>query len=223
MLKVDKKVWDEFTTPEKMIQKEADLLDQYEKNGIGSILRLWESDEDFIVLGVSNKSTVEINEEECKKDGIPILKRCSGGGTVLQGPGCLNYSFILEQNSHEDLKDIQKSSCYIMRAIRDLLNEEFKEISIKGVSDLVYEGKKISGNAQRRKKTHLLFHGTVLYNYDIQKIQKYLKYPSRVPDYRDGRSHLDFCRNLPIEKVKLIELFLQNEIKHTTNKCTSTK
>ena len=210
MLQIDTKIWDTFTTPEKMILKEETLLDTYEKLKKGNLLRLWESNQDFIVLGISNQAHREVNIEACQKDNIPILKRCSGGGTVLQGPGCLNYSFILDQSTHPDLSDIQKSNCYIMKQIRNLFNQQLKGISIKGISDLVYKNKKFSGNAQRRKKTHLLFHGTVLYNYDIQKIQRYLQFPSRTPTYRENKSHIEFCQNIPLTHPQLKKIFLEN-------------
>jgi lipoate-protein ligase A len=63
---------------------------------------------------------------------------------------------------------------------------------------------KFSGNAQRRKKNFLLFHGTFLLNFDIALIDKFLRMPSKEPDYRQGRSHKDFLTNvdLPADVVK---------------------
>ena len=204
MLKLDEIIEAPFTTPDAMIQQESDLLDVYESQGTGNILRLWESPTYFVVLGISNKPEAEVNVSACRADNVPILKRCSGGGTVLQGPGCLNYSFIVEQSQHADLADIQASNCYMMKYIKTKLTPYLKGIEIKGISDLVYQEKKFSGNAQRRKKTHILFHGTILYDFDLSKIETYLEFPTRKPDYRENRSHLDFCRNIPITKSDLL-------------------
>ncbi len=71
------------------------LLDWREENGGEEILRFWESPETFVVVGYANKIATEVNVENCRAKQIPIFRRCSGGGTVLQGAGCLNYALIL--------------------------------------------------------------------------------------------------------------------------------
>jgi lipoate-protein ligase A len=71
-------------------------------------------------------------------------------------------------------------------------------VSPRGTTDLALGEHKFSGNAQRRKRHWLLFHGTVLLNFDLTLFGRLLKFPSRVPDYRQGRSHLDFVCNLPV-------------------------
>lgn len=208
MITIEKKYWDTFTTPEKMIQKESELLDQYEQNKNESLLRLWESPQDFVVLGISNKAQNEVYTQACEKKQIPIVKRCSGGGTVLQGPGCLNYSFILPQSLHTELTNIQTSNCFMMNYIKKKLEKHIQNIEIKGVSDLVYNQKKFSGNAQRRKKRYLLFHGTILYNFSIDKIETYLKFPTKSPEYRKKKSHVAFCGNIPLTQENLIDALL---------------
>ena len=74
------------------------------------------------------------------------------------------------------------------------------KLEIKGHTDLTYKGKKVSGNAQRRKKHTLLFHGTILYNFDLKKISTYLRTPKLMPQYRNNKSHQDFVRNLNIDQ-----------------------
>src|SRR5439155_24088632 len=59
------------------------------------------------------------------------------------------------------------------------------------------EGMKVSGNAQQRKRGYLLHHGTILYDFDIGQVDRYLQMPPRQPDYRSGRGHTAFIRNLP--------------------------
>ena len=72
------------------------LLDWREENGGEEILRFWESSETFAVVGYANKIATEVNTSpHARQKEIPILRRCSGGGTVLHGAGCLNYAIIL--------------------------------------------------------------------------------------------------------------------------------
>ena len=77
------------------------LLNMLEEEAVGEILRFWTSTQYFVVLGSSNNVRDEVDLDACRADGIPILRRHSGGGTVLQGPGCLNFSLILAIDPNE--------------------------------------------------------------------------------------------------------------------------
>src|SRR5262249_47245864 len=78
-------------------------------------------------------------------------------------------------------------------------------VEIQGHTDLAVGGLKFSGNAQRRKKHFLLFHGSILLHLDIKLIEMALPLPSRQPDYRLNRSHSDFLMNLKVPSSLLKE------------------
>ena len=155
------------------------------------ILRFWESPTCFVVLGYANKADSEVYLDRCELDGIPVLRRCSGGGTVVQGPGCLNYTLVLPIEGA--LESITESNCFVMQRVRDAIQEIVKEpVEIRGHTDLTLNNLKFSGNAQRRRKKFLLFHGSFLLTFDLGLIDRLLKFPSREPNYREGRSHHEF-------------------------------
>src|SRR5262245_12038392 len=83
-------------TPAENLACDEALLDESEEHHHGEFLRFWEPTEYFVVVGSSNKIAQEVEVEACRSDNIPILRRHSGGGAVLQGPGCLNYCLILK-------------------------------------------------------------------------------------------------------------------------------
>jgi lipoate-protein ligase A len=175
------------------------LLDACEEGG-PEVLRFWESPEYFVVVGYANKVDSEVNVDECHKRNVPILRRCSGGGTVLQGPGCLNYSLILNFENQPALQTIPSANCQIMRRNAEALRSAFgKEVEIRGITDLAIGDVKFSGNAQRRKRRALIFHGTMLLTFDLQLVSKLLLKPSKEPDYRVGREHLNFLTNLHVD------------------------
>jgi lipoate-protein ligase A len=186
-----------LSSPSHNLAFDEALLDLCEEGFNHDILRFWEPKEYFIVLGYSNKLNSEVNLTTCQKIRVPILRRSSGGGTVLQGMGCLNYTLILKiQNSHP-LENITQTNSWIMNFHRESLNPLVdQEIKFQGTSDLALDTLKFSGNAQRRKKDFLLFHGTFLLDFDISLIEKFLLMPSKQPEYRKGRSHQDFLTNL---------------------------
>ena len=188
-----------FPTPEENLACDEALLDRVEEGNEDEILRFWESEQYFVVLGSSNKLSEEVYVDRCAKDSIPILRRHSGGGTVLQGPGCLNYSLILKIDLSGPTRNITETTHYVMSkhalVLSGLLGEK---VEINGSSDLTLAGRKFSGNAQRRRLTALLFHGTVLHNFDLPRIEENLKPPPKQPEYRAHRTHGQFVRNVPL-------------------------
>ena len=180
------------------------LLDWREEQGGEDILRFWESPEPFVVVGYANKIQAEVNVANCEARKVPIFRRCSGGGTVLQGPGCLNYALILQMEKNPRLASISGANKYIMERNREAIQSAAGHApSIRGHTDLVFSHRKFSGNSQRRHKSFLLFHGTFLLNFDLPLIGEFLTFPSRQPDYRDSRSHDDFLVNLNLSAAAI--------------------
>ncbi len=182
---------------------EALLLEADAGRG-GDLLRIWHLESPAVVLGAGGSVALDVDEAACVTDGVPILRRSSGGGTVLLGRGCLCFSLILSYAREPALTEIGSSYALILNRIRDCLTPLQPDIERAGTSDLAVGGRKVSGNAQQRKRAHLLHHGTLLYNYDLASIGRYLRTPERQPEYRAGRTHLDFVMNLPATGDDLI-------------------
>ena len=196
-----------FPTPEENLACDEVLLDWAEAGAPFEVLRFWEPDDYFIVVGYSNKAGAEVNLPACQREGVPLLRRISGGGSVLQGPGCLNFSLVLKTANSPGLQSITQSNALIMENHRAALQPLIPApIEVRGITDLALNGRKFSGNAQRRKKSFLLFHGTFLLNFDFFLVEKLLPFPSQQPDYRQNRSHRNFLMNLSLaaEEIKKV-------------------
>jgi lipoate---protein ligase len=181
---------------------EALLLEAESGTG-GEVLRLWEWPRPTVVLGSGCILREDVDEPACAADGVPVLRRSSGGGTVLLGKGCLLYSLILAYDRSPALAEIRPSYGYILERMREALSGIVPGLMQEGISDLASGGRKFSGNAQQRKRHHVLHHGTLLHDFDLSLIDRYLRLPSRQPDYRAGREHLDFLMNLPATRETL--------------------
>jgi len=184
------------------------LLNWSEAGGGGEILRFWEPREHFVVVGYANKVEAEVDVAACTARNVPIFRRCSGGGTVLQGPGCLNYALILQIAADSPIASISGANKFIMErhraAVESAIHNPQPAITVRGHTDLVAGEHKFSGNSQRRRKRALLFHGTFLLNLNLPLVAKLLHMPSQQPDYRHNRSHTDFLTNLnvPADRLK---------------------
>ncbi len=201
-----------FPSPQQNLACDEALLEFCENGYEEEILRFWEPQDHFIVLGYSEKIHSEMGHFCEESPPVPVLRRCSGGGTVVQGPGCLNYTLILSRENSHPLGNIKQTNRYVLDRHRETLNGTLNgQIQVQGVTDLTIDGKKFSGNAQRRKRHFLLFHGTFLIDFDISLIEKLLPIPSKQPSYRQNRCHDDFLTNIHISqtvvKEKLCELW----------------
>lgn len=70
------------------------------------VLRLWWGSSPTIVLGCGDKPEIVLDAEECERRGIGWVKRVTGGGTVLQTPGVLNYSYTAPDSGLLDLRRV---------------------------------------------------------------------------------------------------------------------
>jgi lipoate-protein ligase A len=181
---------------ENLALDEALLLDA-EAGRAGEVLRFWELPKYAVVLGVSGVLAEDVREEACRAEGVPVLRRCSGGGTVLLGPGCLNFSLVLDLD-RPGLRDVTRSYGLIMDRVATALSAGAAALTRAGSSDLATAERKVSGNAQRRLRRFLLHHGTLLYGFDLARIDRYLHEPRRQPEYRRERAHNAFVTNLPL-------------------------
>ena len=196
-----------FRRPEENLAYDEILLELAENGRGGETLRVWESPAPFVVLGVSQVLRQEVYEKNCLDDRVAIMRRCSAGGCVMQGPGCLNYTLVLSHEAHPDIKTIRGSYCYILGALTAALANRGISAKHKGVSDMAVRGLKFSGNAQKRRRRFILHHGTVLYTLDTEKIARYIREPIDRPQYRGTRDHHGFLTNVPMDPADLKLVF----------------
>jgi len=197
-------------TPAENLACDEVLLYLCEAGDSDEILRLWALPQYFVVLGYANKAATEVNLPLCQSLAIPVLRRCTGGGTVLQGAGVLNYSLILRTDASGPCHSLPATNRFILERHRDALAKlTTAPVEWRGQSDLAIGGLKFAGNAQRRCRRFLLFHDSFLLHLDLGLLEKILPLPSRQPDYRINRSHSDFLINLNVPdhslKAALIE------------------
>jgi len=198
-------------SPEANLACDEVLLDACAEGELDEALRFWESDRPFVVVGYGNRVESEVHLEACAKSGVPILRRCSGGGTVVQGPGCFNYSLILRIDSDPALQTVTGTNRFVMERNRSALESTLRariqnsppSIAVEGHTDLASAGRKFSGNAQRRRKNAVLFHGSFLLGFDLELLGRLLPMPSKQPEYRRARSHADFLTNLALTRQEV--------------------
>ena len=166
-------------------------------------LRLWEPQHPMVVVGRSSHVDVEVRVDVCRDLGIPVLRRVSGGATIVAGPGCLMYAVILSYKLRPDLRQLSQAHRHVLGMLASALTPLASGVQYRGTSDLALDQFKFSGNSARCRRENLLYHGTLLYDFPLDLIERCLAMPPRMPDYRERRPHGRFVTNLPLEATTI--------------------
>ncbi len=130
----------------------------------GKWLMLWQN-ANTVVIGMNQNTAEEINADFVKAHNITVVRRMTGGGAVYHDLGNLNYSFITDTGDKASLS-IEQFSRPVCRALESL----GLRAAVGGRNDIIVEGKKVSGVAQRIYKNRILHHGTLLFRSDADMI-----------------------------------------------------
>lgn len=188
-------------TPVENVALDEALLVAAGDDSPGGVLRLWEPTQHFVVIGRGSDIASEVALSECRKQGLPVYRRCSGGCAIVAGPGCLMYAVILSLKELPQLRSVDLAHEYVMSRQAIALQSIDDSVERAGISDLVYTDsnsvkRKFSGNSLRISRDHLLYHGTILYGFALELLASTLTPPPREPEYRERRQHLDFVGNI---------------------------
>ncbi|MEN6556776.1 MAG: lipoate--protein ligase family protein [Thermoguttaceae bacterium] len=193
------------TAAENLALDEA-LLDEAEQaDDPLETLRFWESPEPAVVVGRSSRINAEVRRDACRADGVPIFRRPSGGAAVVIGPGCLMYALVLSERLRPRLRQLDCVHEEVLGRMVEALATLVPGVRCDGTSDLALGTCKFSGNSVRRRRGHLLYHGTLLYDFPLPWIDRWLTMPPRTPSYREGRPHDRFVVNLPVSAEAIRE------------------
>lgn len=140
-----------------------------------------ETGEDFLLLYINEPSVIigsnqavlnEVDQDFCIEHNIRIVRRLSGGGAVYHDMGNLNYSFIHGKTG-------EPLSARFLDPVVETLSAFDIPVEVRKRKDLWLEGYKISGTASHLSKGREMHHGTLLYDTDLDMLQKALSAEKR--------------------------------------------
>jgi len=179
------KILDDYTLPD------ADLISN--PSDFSRHL-VWAPDRTMIVIGNGSDLDAELHAEAIERDGIEVIRRGTGGCAVVLSPEMFVASFaIYGKGSTDSIKYFRLFNSIVINALTDIGAEN---VSHEGRSDIAINGRKIAGTAIYRNRNVIFYHAIVNAAGDTELMERYLKIPPRMPDYRKGRSHRDFVTSL---------------------------
>ncbi|KAK6249988.1 hypothetical protein SCA6_003993 [Theobroma cacao] len=143
-----------------------------------------------IVMGVSGKPAELLEIESVLRDQVPVIRRFTGGGTVIVDCGTIFATFICNKEAVPDLQPYPRpimswSSLLYGKVFQGIGDFHLRE------NDYVFGNHKFGGNAQSITKSRWIHHTSFLWDFEVRNMT-YLKLPKRAPEYRLARGHLDF-------------------------------
>lgn len=125
--------------------------------------------EPSVIIGRYQNAWEEVDEAYCRKEGIQVVRRLSGGGAVYTDRGNLNYSFITRDEG-ESFMNFRRFIQPVAEALRAL----GVPAEVTGRNDIQVGERKISGNAQYASGGRLMTHGTLTLSLDLERMQRAL-------------------------------------------------
>lgn len=160
-----------------------------------------------IVMGISGQPETLLNLRLLSENPLPVIKRYSGGGTVIVDPDTIFVTFICNSQTRGVTPfphAIMEWSALFYRSF--FQHETFQLLE----NDYVFGQRKCGGNAQYIQKQRWVHHTSFLWDFHPAHMH-YLTLPSRRPSYRGDRPHEEFlcrlkdfyhCKKTFFEKLK---------------------
>lgn len=172
---------------------DADLIDALRRDGKARV-KVYRPDAVRVILGHGSAVEREVHLDAIRRDRVELQRRPGGGCAVVLDPGNVIVSVVLPVPGLGDTKKWFQRCCRWLAESLETCG--VPGVDVNGISDLVIGDRKIAGTALHRAKDLLYFSASLLVTPQLELLDRYLPHPPREPDYRHGRSHLDFVIGL---------------------------
>lgn len=180
----------EVKTGQENMQIDSDLLEYAIKNQLKEpIFRLYGWSPACVSLGRNQKSDF-LDLDFLKQNNIDYVRRLTGGRALLHDNE-ITYSYICPASFLENGENVVNSYKEISKILIDAFKKLDIELDFGGIkkarghldycmlistgADLCYKNRKLIGSAQFRKEGYILQHGSILYDYDKELLEKIFK------------------------------------------------
>lgn len=180
----------EVKTGQENMQIDSDLLEYAIKNQLKEpIFRLYGWSPACVSLGRNQKSDF-LDLDFLKQNNIDYVRRLTGGRALLHDDE-ITYSYICPASFLENGENVVNSYKEISKILIDAFKKLDIELDFGGTkkvnghkdycmlvstgADLCYKNRKLIGSAQFRKEGYILQHGSILYDYDKELLEKIFK------------------------------------------------
>jgi len=143
-------------------------------------LRFLQFNPPTVLVGYHQSVRQEVRIDYCKRNGVDINRRITGGGAILFTPTCLGWEIYADKTASgigdlkRDLDRLARRICNgAVAGLRRLgVNAEFRP-----KNDIEVNGRKISGTGGTERGTSFMYQGTLLVDFDVDLMLRTLRIP----------------------------------------------
>lgn len=143
-----------------------------------------------VIIGRNQDLEAEVNLEYCRKYGVKIVRRKSGGGCVYSDKGNIMVSYVAAKGDASSVFERYLS------AMTQCLCSLGLDAEKSGRNDILVQGRKVSGNALHQLPDRTIVHGTLLYDTDIDALEQAIRPPVEKLERHKVQSVRQRVRNL---------------------------
>ena len=148
----------------------------------------------FVSLGFFDDAATTVNRDYCHKQDIPIMRRETGGGMVLLGPGQVFYTLVLKRPHASVPSRVDEAYQHLSKAPISVYQDLGITATLRPVNDIVTKGgRKIAGQGAGDINGHFCFVGSILLDFDIELMHRVVQLPNedlRMPLKAALKDHL---------------------------------
>ncbi|MEE8738827.1 MAG: lipoate--protein ligase family protein [Bifidobacterium sp.] len=174
-------VHDRARTPAEQMSLDEEWARQVARGARPATLRLWEWSGPAVVIGRFQSLHDEVDVDEARREGVEVVRRCTGGGAMFIEPGnTITYSLYAPARFVSGMS-VERSYRLCDQWLVDALRALGLWAGFAGLNDIVSEHGKIGGAAQRRfaasaaGEGSVLHHVTLAYDIDARKMGRILR------------------------------------------------
>lgn len=124
-----------------------------------------------VIIGRNQVLEDEVNLDYCRRNGVKIVRRKSGGGCVYADRDNIMISYVSKRGDVAEIFERYLSALTSCLCALGLKAEK------SGRNDILVEGRKVSGNAFHQLPDRSIVHGTLLYNTDFDALEEAIRPP----------------------------------------------
>lgn len=167
------------------------------------VVRVEAVGEVVVVVSRSRDAAREVYLERCAADRVAVVRRPSGGGAVVLGPGVIAASVVAARSDRPAFPEVWFRH-FGNALIGSLAGLGVPAVTMQGISDLCLGDRKIAGSSLRLAGGRVLYQLSLLVDLEVALLDRYLPVPVRQPGYRLGRPHREFVTTLRAEGLDVV-------------------
>jgi lipoate-protein ligase A len=209
-------IYDPPMSGEENMRRDMEILEEAASGEAPPALRLYSWSPPALSIGRFQKAPEVADLAACRRLGIDVVRRPTGGRAVLHDRE-LTYSLVIPDDRDLIPAGVVPAYCFISRALLDAfaslgiegkLSPEHKRgaglapgscFDMPSAHELQVSGKKVVGSAQMRHKGMILQHGSILLELPLQAYRQVLRLPA-------GCDEADYLESLGRDAAGLLDL-----------------